>query len=361
MEYRQLGSSGLRVSKLTLGTMTFGGSGQFENVGSTDLDDARRQVDMCLDAGINLFDTADIYSNGRAEEILGRALADRRDDVLIATKARFPMGSGPNDAGSSRHHLIRACEASLRRLGTDHIDLYQLHQWDGLTRLEETLEALHALVDAGKVRYVGCSNYSGWHLMKALGIAERRGLPRFVSEQIYYSLQARDAEYELIPAAIDQRLGVLVWSPLAGGLLSGKYRRGEDGPARARHLTEWDEPPVPDPDGLFDIVDALIDIGRDHDVSAAQVALAYLVQKPAVTSLVIGARTEEQLADNLASAELELSDDELERLDVLSRPPLLYPYWHQAKTAADRLGPADLSLLGPHVGQPLESIDLSRA
>jgi aryl-alcohol dehydrogenase-like predicted oxidoreductase len=260
----------------------------------------------------------------------------------------------------SRHHLISACEASLRRLGTDYIDLYQLHQWDGLTPLEETLEALETLVQAGKVRYVGCSNYSGWHLLKALGVADRRGLPRFVSEQIYYSLQSRDAEYELIPAAIDQGLGVLVWSPLAGGLLSGKYRRGEEGPGGSRHLTEWDEPPVPDPDGLFDIVDALLDIASDHDASAAQVALAYLLAKPAVTSVIIGARTEEQLGDNLLAAELELSERELERLDELSRPRLLYPYWHQAKTAADRLGPADLSLLGPHVGEPLESIELAR-
>src|SRR5688572_6195270 len=217
MNYRQLGRSGLRVSALTLGTMTFGGSGNFASVGSTDVDGARRQIDMCLDAGVNLIDTADVYSNGLSEEIVGQALEGRRDRVLLATKARMPMGGGPNDAGLSRHHLIRACEASLRRLGTDHIDLYQVHEWDGATPLEETLRALDDLVRSGKVRYVGCSNYSGRQLTKALGISERRGLERFVSQQIYYSLQARDAEYELVPIAVDEGVGILVWSPLAGG------------------------------------------------------------------------------------------------------------------------------------------------
>src|SRR5919109_5044423 len=230
MDYRQLGRSGLRVSALALGTMTFGGRDDFANVGSTDVAGARRQIDLCLDAGINLFDTADVYSAGLSEEILGEALDGRRDRVLLATKARMPMGDGPNDAGLSRHHLIASCEASLRRLRTDHIDLYQVHEWDGATPLDETLEALDTLVRSGKVRYVGCSNYAGWQLMKALGVSERRGLERFVSQQIYYSLQARDAEYELVPAAIDQGIGILVWSPLAGGLLSGKYRRGVEGP-----------------------------------------------------------------------------------------------------------------------------------
>ncbi|MBB5137652.1 aryl-alcohol dehydrogenase-like predicted oxidoreductase [Thermocatellispora tengchongensis] len=348
MEYRALGKSGLRVSVLTMGTMTFGGTGPFAHVGSTGVDEARRQVDRCLDAGINLIDTADVYSAGMSEEILGEVLKGRRDDVLIATKVRMTMGPGPNDAGLSRHHIISGCEASLRRLGTDHIDLYQVHEWDGHTPLEETLEALDLLVRSGKVRYVGTSNYSAWHLMKALGIADLRGLPRFVSQQIYYSLQAREAEYELIPAAVDQGLGVLVWSPLAGGLLSGKYRRGVQ-PSSGRQLTEWNEPPVYDQDRLYDIVDVLVAIGEEHGVSAAQVALAYLLRKPAVTSLVIGARTEEQLADNLAAADLKLSDEEIERLDAASAPPLIYPYWHQARTAKDRLSPADLTLLKPYV------------
>jgi aryl-alcohol dehydrogenase-like predicted oxidoreductase len=353
MEYRQLGRSGLRVSTLTLGTMTFGGTGNFTGVGSTDVEGATRQVDMCLDAGINLIDVADVYSTGLAEEILGKVLRGRRDDVLVATKARMPMGPGPNDAGLSRHHLIRACEASLRRLGTDYIDLYQVHEWDGQTPLEETLEALDHLVDAGKVRYVGCSNYSGWQLLKALGIADRLHLPRFVSQQIYYSLQARDAEYELVPASIDQGLGILVWSPLAGGLLTGKYRRGQ-APAEGRHLSEWSEPPVRDQDAVYALIEALVEIADGHAVSPAQVALAWLLERPAVSSLVIGARTEEHLADNLRAVELRLGDEERRRLDELTAPPLLYPYWHQAATAADRLGPADRPLLAAAAGKPVE-------
>jgi aryl-alcohol dehydrogenase-like predicted oxidoreductase len=349
MEYRTLGKSGLRISVLTMGTMTFGGRGGFAQVGSTDVDQARRQVDMCLDAGINLIDTADVYSGGLAEDILGEVLRGRRDDVLVATKVRMTMGRGPNDAGLSKHHIITGCEASLRRLGTDHIDLYQVHEWDGQTPLEETLEALDLLVSAGKVRYVGASNYASWQLMKALGTSERLGLPRFASQQIYYSLQGREAEYELIPLAVDQGLGVLVWSPLAGGLLSGKYRRGQQPPEGSRQLTDWGEPPVYDTDGLYDIIEVLVKIAEQRGISAAQVALAYLLAKPAVTSLVIGARTEEQLADNLAAADLTLSDDERSQLDAASAPPLLYPYWHQAKTARDRLSPADLTLLAPHL------------
>jgi aryl-alcohol dehydrogenase-like predicted oxidoreductase len=332
-----------------MGTMTFGGKGGFANVGSTGVDEARQQVDLCLEAGINLIDTADVYSDGLAEEILGEVLRGRRDDVLVATKVRMAMGAGPNDAGLSRHHILSGCEASLRRLGTDHIDLYQVHEWDGLTPLEETLEALDLLVQAGKVRYVGASNYAGWQLMKALGTAERTGLPRFVSEQIYYSLQARDAEYELIPAAVDQGLGVLVWSPLAGGLLSGKYRRGQQPSDGSRQLTDWNEPPVYDQERLYDTVEVLLAIGTEHGVSAAQVALAYLLGRPAVTSVVVGARTTEQLTDNLAAADLILSGQERERLDRASAPPLIYPYWHQAKTASDRLSPADLTLLSPHL------------
>jgi len=349
MEYRTLGKSGLRVSVLTMGTMTFGGRGGFAQVGSTDVDQARRQVDMCRDAGINLIDTADVYSGGLAEDILGEVLRGRRDDVLVATKVRMTMGRGPNDAGLSRHHVITGCEASLRRLGTDHIDLYQVHEWDGQTPLEETLEALDLLVSSGKVRYIGASNYASWQLMKALGTSERLGLPRFVSQQIYYSLQGREAEYELIPLAVDQGLGVLVWSPLAGGLLSGKYRRDQRPPEGSRGLTDWNEPPVYDTEGLYDIIEVLVKIAEQRGVSAAQVALAYTLAKPAVTSLVIGARTDEQLADNLAAADLTLSDDERSQLDAASAPPLLYPYWHQAKTASDRLSPADLTLLAPHL------------
>jgi aryl-alcohol dehydrogenase-like predicted oxidoreductase len=244
---------------------------------------------------------------------------------------------------------VSGCEASLRRLGTGHIDLYQVHEWDGLTPLEETLEALDLLVRSGKVRYVGASNYAAWQLMKALGVAERAGLPRFVSQQIYYSLQAREAEYELIPLAIDQGLGVLIWSPLAGGLLSGKYRRGQQAPAGSRHLTDWGEPPVYDSDALYDTIEVLAGIAQERGVSAAQVALAYTLGKPAITSLVVGARTADQLADNLAAAELTLTEQERQQLDKASAPPLIYPYWHQAKTARDRLSPADLTLLGPYL------------
>jgi aryl-alcohol dehydrogenase-like predicted oxidoreductase len=349
MRYRQLGASGLRVSVLTMGTMTFGGTGRFGSVGSTGVEEARRQVDQCLEAGINLIDTANVYSGGLSEEILGKVLEGRRDDLLVATKARMPMGEGPNDAGLSRHHLVRECEASLRRLGTDRIDLYQVHEWDGQTPLTETLQALDDLVRAGKVRYVGCSNYAGWQLMKALGIAERRGLDRFVSQQIHYTLQAREAEYELVPISLDQGLGLLVWSPLAGGLLSGKYRRDQPGPQQSRLLSGWDEPPVRDQEKLYDIVEVLVAVADGRGASPAQVALAWLLERPAVTSVIVGARTSEQLADNLRAADLFLSAEELARLEEVSRPPLLYPYWHQAKTAADRLGPPDLSLLGPHL------------
>jgi len=348
MRYRQLGGSGLRVSVLTMGTMTFGGVEGWAKVGSTGIEEAGRQVDRCLDAGVNLIDTANVYSSGLSEEICGEVLAGRRDQVLVATKARMPMGDGPNDAGLSRHHLVRECEASLRRLRTDHIDLYQVHEWDGQTPLSETLQALDDLVRSGKVRYVGCSNYAAWQLMKALGIAERQGLTRFASQQIHYTLQAREAEYELVPISIDQGLGLLVWSPLAGGLLSGKYRR-DKGPEQSRQLAGWGEPPVRDQDRLYDIVDVLVEVASGRGASPAQVALAWLLARPAVTSVIIGARTGEQLADNLGAADLTLSDDEQARLEEVSRPPLLYPYWHQARTAGDRLGPADLSLLGPHL------------
>jgi aryl-alcohol dehydrogenase-like predicted oxidoreductase len=349
VEYRQLGNSGLRISALTLGTMTFGGVGWASAVGTTDVDGAKRQIAMCIDAGINLFDTADVYSAGASEEILGQALGGKRDDVLIATKVRMPMGDGPNDAGLSRHHVIRGCEASLRRLGTDYIDLYQVHEWDGRTPLDETLSALDSLVQSGKVRYVGASNYAAWQLLKALGVADRHNLPRFVSQQIHYSLQARDAEYELVPLSLDQGLGILVWSPLAGGLLSGKYSRSDPNPEGTRRFAGWDEPPVYDEDKLYGTIELLLEIAGGHGVSAARVALAWTLGRPGVTSVVVGARTDEQLADNLAAASLRLADDERARLDEVSAMPLLYPYWHQAATASDRLSAADLSLLRPHL------------
>ena len=342
MEYRTLGRSGLKISTLTMGTMTFGGGGKFSAVGKTDLADARSQIDLCLDAGINLIDTANVYSNGLSEEIIGEALGGKRkNDVLIASKARMKIGTGPNDEGLSRYHLIRECERSLKRLKTDVIDIYFLHEWDGTTPLEETMAALDTLVSQGKVRYVGCSNYSGWHIMKALGIAERNHHPRFITQQIHYTLEAREAEYELLPISVDQGLGVLVWSPLAGGLLSGKYTRDK---ATARQLAGWSEPPIRDEDRLWSIVDTLNEIGKARGVSAAQVALAWLLTRPAVSSLVIGGRNEAQFKDNIAAASLSLSLDERTKLDAVSRPPVLYPYWHQQATAHRSFGPADLVL-----------------
>jgi aryl-alcohol dehydrogenase-like predicted oxidoreductase len=349
MEYRLLGHSGLKVSVLSLGTMTFGGQGKFAKTGHTDVSAARRQIGLCLDAGINLFDTADVYSGGESEVILGKALGSKRHDVLVASKARFPMGEGPNDRGSSRHHILRACEASLKRLNTDYLDLYQLHEWDGLTPLEETLRALDDLVSSGKVRYVGVSNFSAWHIMKTLGVAQTNHYIRPVSQQIHYTLQAREAEYELLPVAQDQGLGVLVWSPLAGGLLSGKYRRHQAAPEGTRHLADWGEPPVRDESALYDVVDVLVEIAEARGVSAAQIALAWLIARPQVTSVIVGARNDAQLQDNLLAANLTLNNEEIERLNKVSQLPLLYPYWHQAQTAPDRLSAADLSLIAPYL------------
>lgn len=352
MEYRLLGRSGLKISAITMGTMTFGGKGWAKTVGDLGVSDARRLVDMCLDAGVNLLDTADVYSQGVCEEILGEIIGGpRKNGVLIATKARFPMGSDPNDVGSSRHHLIRACEASLKRMKTDVIDLYQLHEWDGQTPLEETMEALDTLVRQGKVRYIGCSNFSGWHIMKALGVSEKDKRARFVSQQIHYTLEAREAENELLPITVDQGLGVLVWSPIAGGLLSGKHRRNQATPEGTRQFAGWTEPPIRDENRLWNIVDVLVEIGKERNVSAAQVALAWTLGRPGITSVIIGGRTPEQFADNLASADLKLTAEERARLDSVSEPPVLYPYWHQLNTARDRLSEADLVLLGPHIGK----------
>ncbi|MDG6095395.1 aldo/keto reductase [Acetobacter sp. AN02] len=350
MEYRLLGRSGLKVSVLTLGTMTFGGKGDFAKTGNTDVAGARHQIDMALDAGVNMLDTADIYSDGVSEEIIGDVLDDaRRKRLLVATKARFPTGDkGPNERGLSRHHLIRACEASLKRLKTDHIDLYWCHEWDGLTPVEEILGALDHLQRSGKIGYVGVSNFSGWHIMKMLNASEKNGTVRPVAQQIHYTLQAREAEYELLPVAVDQGVDAVIWSPLAGGLLSGKYRRDKPEPEGTRKAAQWDEPPVHDIEALYDIVEVLVDVASHYEgASPAQVALAWLLGRPGVASLVIGARNDTQLADNLKSASLKLTDEDSARLEEVSRPPLLYPYWHQRNTASDRLSEADLTLLRP--------------
>jgi aryl-alcohol dehydrogenase-like predicted oxidoreductase len=322
----------------------------FEGIGTVDLDGARRQLDLCIDAGVNLVDTANMYSAGASEETLGRALDGRREKLMVATKVRFAMGDGANDAGLSRHHVIASVEDSLRRLRADHIDLLQVHEWDGQTPLEETLECLDTLIKSGKVRYAGCSNYTAWQLMKALGVSERLGYEPFVSQQIHYTPQAREAEFELLPAGLDQGVGALIWSPIAGGLLSGKYRRDRDQPGGTRHVGEWDEPPVHDVEALYDLVDTLVDVGDAHGVSAAQVTLAWLLGRPGVTSVIVGARNEEQLADNLAAASLGLTPQEHARIDEIGAPPLPYPLWHQAADASDRLGPADRAYLGRALG-----------
>ncbi|SMC44596.1 aldo/keto reductase [Primorskyibacter flagellatus] len=343
MQYRTLGQTGLKVSALTMGTFTFGGRGAFGRAASQDVSDARLLVDTCIDNGINLFDTANMYSTGLSEEILGEVLEGRYDNILVTSKARMPIGDGPNDEGLSRWHLIRECERSLKRLRTDHIDIYYMHEWDGLTPVEETMEALDTLIQQGKIRYAGCSNFSAWHVMKSLAAAPRHS-SRFATQQIHYTIEAREAEYELLPLSVDQGLGVLVWSPLAAGLLSGKHRRGA-GPAEgSRQAAGWDEPPIRDTERLWNIVDVLVEIGETHDVEAAQVALAWLLTRPAIASLVIGGRRVEQFERNFRAVDLVLSEDELTRLNDVSRLPLVYPYWHQHNFARPRFSAADQAL-----------------
>lgn len=335
MEYRLLGASGLEVSVLSFGTMTMGGEGRFAAMGNVQAEEAQRQVEICIEAGVNVFDTADIYSFGKSEEVLGKALGARRKDVVIATKGFNRLGSGVNKSGTSRAHILEACEASLRRLGTDYIDLYQVHSFDSLTPPEETLRAFDDLIRAGKVRYAGCSNYSGWQLMKALSVSDRLGIPRYISQQINYSLMARDAEYDMVALGLDQRIGVMVWSPLQFGLLSGKFRRGQAKPTESR-LNSLDAPGVVDEERLFRIVDALAAIAEQRGVSISQVALNWVMRKPGVDTVIIGARNEQQLRDNLAAASWALTEAEVESLDAVSVLPLPYPYWHQQKFAGER-------------------------
>jgi aryl-alcohol dehydrogenase-like predicted oxidoreductase len=330
MEYRQLGRSGLKVPALCFGTGTFGGNSEFFKAwGETDVKEATRLVDICLDAGVNLFDTADVYSRGMSEEILGKAVAGRRDKVLISTKATFPMGDGPNDQGSSRYHLIDACEASLKRLGTDHIDIYHLHGFDALTPVEETLDTLNALVQSGKIRYIACSNFSGWHLMKSLAVSEKYGWQRYVGHQVYYSLIGRDYEQELMPLGIDQGVGAIVWSPLGWGRLTGKIRRGQPLPAVSRlHKTAEQGPPVDDV-YLYSVVDALDAAARETGKSVPQIALNWLLQRPTVSTVIMGARNEEQLRQNLAATGWNLTAEQVAKLDAASNTTPAYPYWHQ--------------------------------
>jgi aryl-alcohol dehydrogenase-like predicted oxidoreductase len=341
MQTRFLGTTGLQVSAIAFGAMTFAGARSpfFREVGTTELDGARRQVDMCLNAGVNLFDTADVYSDGASEEMLGAALGARRADVLVATKVHGAMPGDANERGQSRHHIVRACEASLRRLGTDWIDLYQLHGVDLRTDPERVIRALDDLVTAGKVRYVGCSNFSAWQLMKYLAVADARGRERFACLQAYYSLVARELEHELVPACIDQGLGILVWSPLSGGFLTGKFRRGRDD-AEGTRFAKWGGPGGIDRESGYDVVEELVAIASARGASPAQVALNWLLAKPGVTSLIVGARTEDQLADNLGAAAWSLSGEEVARLDRASERPLPYPLWHQLRYNAERSRPA---------------------
>jgi aryl-alcohol dehydrogenase-like predicted oxidoreductase len=318
------------VSELSFGTGTFGGGSEFFRAwGNTSVEEAKRLIDICLEAGLNLFDTADIYSHGLSEEILGKALEGKRQSVLISTKTTFRLGKGPNDVGSSRHHILRACEASLRRLGTDYIDIYHMHCFDALTPVEETLATLDTLVRSGKVRYIDFSNFSGWHLMKSLAISERYGWARYVGHQVYYSLVGRDYEWELMPLGLDQRVGALVWSPLGWGRLTGKIRRGQPLPEQSRlHKTADLGPPVA-PEYVYKVVDALDAIAQETGKSVPQIALNWLLRRPTVSSVIIGARNEEQLRQNLAAVGWKLTPEQMTKLDSASELVPAYPYWHQ--------------------------------
>ena len=330
MEYRQLGHSGLKVPVLSFGTGTFGGGTEFFKAwGSSDVAEATRLVDVCLDAGVNLFDTADIYSRGMAEEILGKAIAGRRHDVLISSKATFRMGDGPNDVGSSRYHLLRACEDSLRRLGTDHIDIYHLHGFDALTPIEETLRTLDQLVQTGKVRYIACSNFSGWHLMKSLAISQKYGWTRYAAHQAYYSLIGREFEWELMPLGIDQGVGTIVWSPLGWGRLTGKIRRGRPLPENSRLHKTADFGPQVEDEYLYRVVDALDEVAKETGKRIPVIALNWLLQRPTVANIVIGARNEEQLRQNLGAVGWNLTPEQVAKLDQASDRAPIYPYWHQ--------------------------------
>jgi aryl-alcohol dehydrogenase-like predicted oxidoreductase len=330
MEFRQLGHSGLKVPALSFGTGTFGGGSEFFRAwGASDVKEATRLVDVCLEAGVNLFDTADVYSKGLAEEILGKAIAGRRDRVLISTKATFRMAEGPNEVGSSRHHLIQSCEGSLRRLGTEYVDIYHLHGFDALTPADEVLSTLNRLIESGKVRYIACSNFSGWHLMKSLSVSERYGWARYVAHQVYYSLVGREYEWELMPLGLDQGVGALIWSPLGWGRLTGKIRRNQPAPATSRlHKTSEAGPQIAD-EYLYKVIDALDEVAKETEKTVPQIALNWLLLRPTVSSVIIGARNEQQLRQNLAAAGWSLTPEQVSRLDRASEMAPIYPYWHQ--------------------------------
>jgi aryl-alcohol dehydrogenase-like predicted oxidoreductase len=333
MEYRLLGGSGLSVPVLTLGTGTFGGANEFFKAwGSTGVEEATRLVDICLEAGLTMFDSADVYSDGMAEEILGAAIKGRRDKVLISTKGSGRMGPGPNDVGSSRFHLINAVEGSLKRLGTDYIDLYQLHLFDTGTPIEETLSTLNDLVKAGKIRYIGCSNFSGWHLMKSLAISEKYGWARYVAHQAYYSMIGRDYECELLPLGVDQKVGAVVWSPLGWGKLTGKIRRNQPRPevSRSNNAMSNEAGPQVSDEFVYKVVEAIDGIAAETGKSVPQIALRWLLQKPTVSTVIFGARNEEQLRQNLGTVGWSLTAEQVAKLDAASKVDLPYPYWHQS-------------------------------
>jgi aryl-alcohol dehydrogenase-like predicted oxidoreductase len=330
MDYRQLGYSGLKVPVFSYGAATFGGGNEFFKAwGSSDVAEATRLVDICLDAGVNLFDTADVYSDGISEQILGKAIAGKRNQVLISTKATFRLGKGPNDVGSSRFHLIRSCEESLRRLGVETIDIYHMHGFDAVTPVEETLKTLDTLVQSGKVRYIACSNFSGWHLMKSLAVAERYGWARYVGHQVYYSLIGREYEWELMPLGLDQKVSALVWSPLGWGRLTGKIRRNTPLPAVSRLHKTADYGPQVDNEYLHKVVDALDEVAKETGKTVPQVALNWLLQRSTVANVIIGARDEHQLRQNLGAVGWNLSAEHVEKLDAASEVTPIYPYWHQ--------------------------------
>jgi aryl-alcohol dehydrogenase-like predicted oxidoreductase len=334
MEYRLLGKSGLKVPVLSFGTGTFGGGSEFFKAwGSSDVAEATRLVDICLDAGVNLFDTADVYSRGLSETILGKAIAGKRDKVLISTKTTFRFGDGPNDVGSSRFHILNAIEGSLKRLGTDYVDIYHLHGFDAMTPVEEVLSTLDNLVQSGKVRYIACSNFSGWHLMKSLAASDKYGWTRYVGHQVYYSLIGREYEWELMPLAVDQGVGALVWSPLGWGRLTGKIRRGQPLPKESRlHKTAENGPQVED-EYLHKVVDALDAVAKETGKTVPQIALNWLLQRPTISTVIMGARNEEQLRANLASEGWNLSKEQVAKLDAASDVAPIYPYWHQKQFA----------------------------
>jgi len=337
MEYRQLGRSGLKVSVLSLGAATFGGGNEFFRAwGSSDVAEATKLIDICLEAGVNLFDTADVYSNGLSEEILGKAVGSRRQELFILTKGTFAMGAGPNDVGSSRHHLLRACEASLRRLNTDYIDIYCMHGFDAVTPIDETLQTLDELVRSGKVRYIACSNFSGWQLMKSLAISEKYGWAPYVAHQAYYSMISREYEWELMPLAVDQKIGTLVWSPLGWGRLGGKVRRGQPLPATSRlPKTAEQGPPVPD-EWVYKVIDAIDEVVKETGKSVAQIALNWTMQQSTVSSLIFGARDASQLRDNLGAVGWKLSPEHLALLNAASDKTPVYPYWLQRQFERSR-------------------------